>query len=204
MVTVPSGEIRDGDLYTTGEAIRVDGRLAGDLVALGQRVLVRGEVDGDLFAAGRTVDLLGPVGDSTRIAGDQITVDTVINGDLLAAGNRLQFLDGTVIRGGLLTASSTVELDGMVEEDFRAAAGEIIVRGTVRGDANVIADRLELAPGARIDGDLDYRTRIPLSAEEEARVGGAVRRGEPVDDEDSDESRLTRPQLVFWETAGGG
>ena len=196
VVTVPSGEVREGDLYATGEAIRVDGRLAGDLVAAGQRVLVRGEVDGDLFAAGRTVDLLGPVGDSTRVAGEHITVDAVINGDLIAAGNRLQLLDGAVIRGGLMTASSTVELEGMVEEDFRAAAGEVIVRGTVRGDAYVIADRLELAPGARIDGDLDYRTRIPLSAEEAARVGGTVRHGEPVDDEDSDGSWVG--SILFW------
>ncbi len=194
-VTVPSGEVREGDLYAAGEAVRVDGRLAGDLVAVGQRVLVSGEVDGDLFAVGRTVDLHGPVGDSTRIAGDQITVDATIDGDLVAAGNRLRLLDGAVIRGGLMAAGRIVELEGVVEEDLRVAAGEIIVRGTVRGDAKVIADRLDLAPGARIDGDLYYRTRIPLSAEAAARVGGTVRRGEPVD-EDSDHGWVG--SILFW------
>ena len=196
VVTVPSGEVREGDLYATGEAVRVDGRLAGDLVAAAQRVLVRGEVDGDLFAAGRTVDLHGPVGDSTRVAGESITVDTVIDGDLLVAGNRLQLLGGAVIRGGLMTASSTIDLAGIVEENFRAAAGEIIVSGTVRGDAYVIADRLELAPGARIDGDLDYRTRLPISAEEAARVGGTVRHTEPIDDEDSGGGWIG--SILFW------
>ena len=196
VVTVPSGEVREGDLYATGEAVRVDGRLAGDLVAAAQRVLVRGEVDGDLFAAGRTVDLHGPVGDSTRVAGESITVDTVIDGDLLVAGNRLQILGGAVIRGGLMTASSTIDLAGIVEENFRAAGGEIIVSGTVRGDAYVIADRLELAPGARIDGDLDYRTRLPISAEEAARVGGTVRHTEPIDDEDSGGGWIG--SILFW------
>ena len=188
VVTVPSGEVREGDLYAAGEAVRIDGRLAGDLLAFGQRVLVDGQVDGDLFAAGRTIDLRGPVGDAARVAGDQLTVDTTIDGDLIAAGNRLQLLDGAVVRGRLMAAGSIVELEGTVEENLRVAAGEIIVRGTVRGDARVMADRLELAPGARIDGDLDYRTRTPLSAEEAARVGGAVRHREPVHDEDSDRS----------------
>ena len=183
-VTVPGGEVREGDLYAASESIRLDGRLAGDLVAAAQRVRVDGRVDGDLFAAARTVDLRGAVGDSTRVGGEQVTVNAAIDGDLIAGANRLRILDGAVITGGLAAAASSVELDGVVDENLYAAAGEIIVRGTIRGDANVIADRLDLEPGARIEGDLDYRTRIPLSAEAAARVGGEVRYEEPVDDED--------------------
>ena len=197
VVTVPSGEVREGDLYAAGEAIRVHGRLAGDLVAAGQRVLVDGQVDGDLFAAGRTVDLRGPIGDSTRIVGDQVTVNTTIDGDLIAGGNRLQLLESTVIRGGLMAAASTLDIEGTVEEDLRAAAGEIVLRGTVLGDANVIADRLDLAPGARIDGDLDYRTRIPLSPEAAARVVGAVRYEEPTDEDDEDDGSVAG-SVLFW------
>ena len=189
-VAVPGGEVREGDLYAAGESIRVDGRLAGDLVAGAQRVRVDGQVDGDLFAAARTVDLRGPVGDSSRVVGDQVTVNAAIVGDLIAGGNRLRILDGAVIRGGVAAAASSVELDGVVEENLYVAAGEIIVRGTVRGDATVIADRLDLAPGARIEGDLDYRTRIPLSAEAAALVGGEVRYQEPVDDDDGG--------VLFW------
>ena len=197
-VTVPSGEVREGDFYAAAEVVRVDGRLAGDLVALGQRVLVDGAVDGDVLAAGRAIDLRGPVGDATRVAGDQLTVSSTIDGDLVAAGNRLQLLEDAVVRGRLMATGSIVEVEGTVEQDLRVAAGEIIVRGTVRGDARVMADRLELAPGARIDGDLDYRTRTPLSAEEAARVGGAVRHREPVDD-DSDRSWVGRVfRSWFW------
>ena len=197
VVTVPSGEVREGDLYAAAEAIRVHGRLAGDLVAAGQRVLVDGQVDGDLFAAGRTVDLRGPIGDSTRIVGDQVTVNTTIDGDLIAGGNRLQLLESTVIRGGLVAAASTLDIEGTVEEDLRAAAGEIVLRGTVLGDANVIADRLDLAPGARIDGDLDYRTRVPLSPEAAARVAGAVRYEEPTDEDDEDGGSVGG-SVLFW------
>ena len=201
VVTVPSGEVREGDLYAAGEAVRVHGQLAGDLVAGAQRVLVDGRVDGDVFAAARTVDLRGLIGDSTRVVGEQVTVDSTIDGDLIAGGNRLQLLEGAVIRGGVAAAASSLEIDGTVEEDLRAAAGELVLRGTVRGNADVIADRLDLAPGARIEGDLDYRTRIPLSPEAAARVAGAVRYEEPIDEDDEDDSAAW--SFLFWTWQAG-
>ena len=202
VVTVPSGEVREGDLYAAGEAVRVLGRLAGDLVAGAQRVIVDGQVEGDVFAAARTVDLRGAIGDSTRVVAEQVVVDTTIDGDLIAGANRVQILEGTVIRGGVAAAASSLEIDGTVEEDLRAAAGELVLRGTVRGDANVIADRLDLAPDARIEGDLDYRTRIPLSPEEAARVAGAVRYEEPIDEDDEDDGGAAW-SFLFWTWQAG-
>ncbi len=201
VVTVPSGEVREGDLYAAGEAVRVHGRLAGDLVAGAQRVLVDGQVEGDVFAAARAVDLRGAIGDSTRVVGEQVVVDATIDGDLIAGANRVQILESAVIRGGVAAAASSLEIDGTVEEDLRAAAGELVLRGTVRGDANVIADRLDLAPDARIEGDLDYRTRLPLSPEAAARVAGAVRYEEPIDDDDDEGSAAW--SFLFWTWQAG-
>ena len=125
------------------------------------RILVDGRVDGDLFAAGYTIELRGPIGDSTRVAGLTLTVDTTIEGDLLAAGTELLLTENARVTGGLVAAGSLVEINGTVGDGARVAAGEIVVRGTVNGDANFIADRLELTPGARITGEFDYRTRRP-------------------------------------------
>ena len=181
-VTIPSGEVHEGDLYAAGEAVRVDGRLSGDLVVAARRVVVEGQVDGDVFAAGNTIDLRGPIGDSTRIVGQMLTVDTTIDGDLLAAGSEVLVSEAARITGGVAATGSLVEINGTVDQGARVAAGEIVIRGTVRGDANLIADRLDLAPGARIAGDLDYRSRTPLSPEAASRVGGAVRYQEPVEE----------------------
>ena len=91
--------------------------------------------DGDLFAAGYTIELRGPIGDSTRIAGLMLTVDTTIDGDLLAAGTELLLTENALVAGGLVAAGSLVEIDGTVGDGARVAAGEIVVRGTVNGDA---------------------------------------------------------------------
>ena len=202
VVTIPVGEVREGDLYAAGEAVRVHGRLAGDLVAGAQRVFVDGLVEGDVFAVARTVDLRGAIGDSTRVVGEQVIVDAMIDGDLIAGANRVQILESTVIRGGVAAAASSLEIDGTVEEDLRAAAGELVLRGTVRGDANVIADRLDLAPDARIEGDLDYRTRLPLSPEAAARVAGTVRYEEPMDEDEEDDGSAAW-SFLFWTWQAG-
>ena len=195
VVTIASGEVREGDLYAAAEAVRVDGRLNGDLVAGARRILVDGQVEGDVFAAANTIDLRGPIGDSTRIAGQILTVDSTIDGDLLAGGEELHLTENASVAGGLTAAASLVEIDGTVGDGARVAAGEIIVRGTVNGDANVIADRLDLAPGARITGDLDYRARTPLSPEAAAQVEGAVRYEEPIEDLDDGGGGFG---VLFW------
>ena len=198
-VTIPSGEVREGDLYAAGEAVRVDGRLNGDLVAGARRIQVDGQVEGDVFAAGNTIDLRGPIGDSTRIAGQVLTVDTTIDGDLLAGGTELHLTENASVAGGLTAAASLVEIDGTVGRGARVAAGEIIVRGTVNGDANIIADRLDLAPGARITGDLDYQARTPLSPEAAAQVEGAVRYEMPVEDPDDGGGGGFWVVIWFWQ-----
>ena len=183
-VTISNGDMPEGDIYVAAETIRVAGRLAGDLAAAAARVVVDGRVDGDLFAAANTVDLRGPVGDATRVVAQTLSVDTTIDGDLVAAVGELVVTEGARITGGVVAAGRRVEIDGTIERGARVAAGEIVIRGTVHGDANVIADRLDLAPGARIAGDLDYRTRMPLSPEAAALVEGDVRYEPRIDEPD--------------------
>lgn len=195
-VRIAVDETHRGDIYATGELIEVAGRLDGDLVAAGQRIQTTGAIDGDLFAAGRTIDIRGPVSDSARLAGEQVTVDAMIDGDLVAAGNRCHLFEDANITGGVTAACATLEILGTVGRDLRGGAGELTIGGHVRGNVRVETDRLVLGPRARIDGDLVYESRTPLSPEEVARVGGTVRFDEVVDDDGS--SGATTGGLLFW------
>lgn len=201
-VTIPDGEVHEGDFYVgAGESVRVDGRLEGDLVAgAGNRVVVTGQVDGDLFAASNTVDLRGAIGDSVRAVGQTITVDATIDGHFLSAANELIVTENARIADGIVATASRVEIDGTVEDGVRVAAGVVVIHGTVQGDANIIADRLDLSPGARITGDLDYQTRATLSPEAAAQIGGAVRYQEPPDEEPDEGGGGWGVVFWFWQT----
>lgn len=195
VVRVPSGEVRQGDFYTAGELVDIAGRLNGDLVAAARRIRVDGRIDGDVFVAGENVDIQGIVGDSTRVAAESLTLRGAIDGDLLIGANRVRLFEGARVAGNVWAAGAVVEIDATVDGDVRAVAGEIVIGGTVRGNARLRADRVSLAPGARIDGDLTYRARTPLTPEEVARVAGTVRANTQVDD---DVERGTVWSVIFW------
>ena len=194
-VRVQRGETREGDLYAFGGLVEIAGHVRGDLIAGAQTVRTIGPIDGDLFAGARSVDIRGPVGDSTRIVGDQLTVDARIDGDLLAAGNQIQVLEGARVTGDVMAGGAFIRIDGTVDGDVTLAGGEIVITGVVRNNATLRADRIDLAPGASIGGDLNYRSRTPLSPEAAARVMGTVTYEEQVDDEPSG---ITTGSILFW------
>jgi cytoskeletal protein CcmA (bactofilin family) len=116
------------------------------------------------------------------VAAENLTLRGAIDGDLLIGANRARLLEGAQITGNVWAAGAIIEIDATVDGDVRAVGGEIIIGGTVRGSAYLRADRVSLAPGAHIDGDLTYRARTPLTPDEVARVAGTVRANPLVDD----------------------
>ena len=200
--SVASGEVREGDTYAFGEQVEIDGRLAGDLFGLGRRVRVDGQVDGDLFAAAQFVDIGGTIGDSARLAAERLTVDGgTIDGDLLVAAEEIRLERNARITRNVRAAGSRVQIDGTVDGDLTVFAGEVIIGGTVRGNARLQGDRISLDPGARIEGNLTYDSRVPLSQEELARVAGTARereRHDEEDDEEEDAGGITTGSVIFW------
>ena len=180
---VERGDVHDGDLYVGGDLVEIDGRVDGDVIAGGRRISVDGQIEGDLFFGGETVDIQGTVGDSTRVAATNVRVGGMIEGDLIAAGATIRVYDDARIAGRLVVASGVLQLDGTVDGDVWARSGVVEISGTVQGSANIETDALELSPGARILGDLDYTARTPLSPEAIAQVAGTVRYNEPVEEE---------------------
>ena len=180
---VERGDVHEGDLYTGGDRVEIEGRLNGDLLSFARRLSVEGQVEGDLFAAGEAADIQGTVGDSARVAVSTLTVGGTIDGDLIAVAAVVHLFDDARIADRLVVASGVLRIDGTVDGDVLARVGEVVISGTVQGSADIETDGLELAPGARILGDLDYTARTPLSPEAIAQVAGTVRYNEPVEEE---------------------
>jgi cytoskeletal protein CcmA (bactofilin family) len=96
---------------------------------------------------------------------------TVLRGDLRFSGN-LHLdgrIEGTVVAEGE-DAMFTLSEHGQVQGEIRVP--HAVINGHVTGDVHVSA-RLELAPQARIDGDLRYHT---LEMAAGAQVNGRISR----------------------------
>jgi cytoskeletal protein CcmA (bactofilin family)/anti-sigma factor RsiW len=105
-----------------------------------------GERDRIVVGAGEIVD------DSLAVAGDSVTVDGTVTGNLFAAGHRV-IVRGTV-KGDLLAVAERVEIEGTVEGNVFAGGSTVIVRGSVGRSLHcAAADTIRVDPSGRVDGD---------------------------------------------------
>lgn len=86
------------------------------------------------------------------VAGGSIDVSGRLQGDLVAAGASLS-VPGEVT-GDVLAGGSVVTIGGHVGEAVRVSSSQLIVTGRVDGDLLFFGGTVQIAPGARIGGDL--------------------------------------------------
>jgi cytoskeletal protein CcmA (bactofilin family) len=88
--------------------------------------------------------------------------EIVITGDVVV--ERGQTLDDVIVVNG------SVRVLGRVTGDLIAVSAPVRLNGPVEGDVVMVADRIVIGPGGRIDGDLTYGDEKPVIT-----VPGAVR-----------------------------
>jgi cytoskeletal protein CcmA (bactofilin family) len=159
------GETNEGDLYLFSGIIRIDGQQDGDLCVFGQALEVTGTVNGDVNAWAQKITIDGEVQDTARLFAQTIRVTGNVSGDLLAFGQSVEIAPQALITGSLKAGGADVTIEGTIEGDVDVTGGMIDVRGRVGGDAMLEADMIEIDPGARIEGNLDYVSRKPLEIE---------------------------------------
>lgn len=164
------------DLYLAGGRVSVAANVAGDVIAAGARVTIEDTVNGDILIFGGSVDIRARVRDDVRIGGGEITIQGNVGDDLLAAGGSVSIAPETVIGGRAWLAGGTLEINGRIGKGLKAAGGEIIIAGEILGDAELLGETIELRPGTRIHGQLNYRSPNPLKVSPDAEVRGSLTR----------------------------
>lgn len=172
---IKQGTIKE-DLYLAGGTIQLSANVVGDVYAAGGQIGVDNNVSGDVVAAGGNVTLRARIGDDARLAGGNVTVAGGVGDDLLAAGGRILVAPTATIGGRAWLAGHSVHIAGKVSKNVKAAGNRIVVTGELGGDANLIADTLEVQPGAIIRGNLTYYSREEPRIAKEAKILGTVTR----------------------------
>jgi cytoskeletal protein CcmA (bactofilin family) len=167
-------EPADTNLYLAGDSVRLKARAGADVAAAGGRVILEEAVEGDVLAAGGQVEIRGAVGDDIRVAGGQVRLGNAITNDAIAAGGHVWLQPEARVGGRAWFAGGSVDIEGHVAGELRAAAKEITIAGTVEGDALIHADKLRILPGASIGGRLDYISPREAVIAPGAKIGGPI------------------------------
>lgn len=164
------------DRVAAGTEVTLQDSVPGDAMVAGAQVAVRAPVAGDVLGAGGIVEVSGPVTGSVRAAGGQVELRAPVGRNVTLAGGDVTIAGEADVRGNAYLAGGNVDVGRAVHGHLLAGGGEVRIDAPVEGNVEVAADRLVLGPGARIRGDLRYRSPNPVDRAPAAVVGGTVTR----------------------------
>jgi cytoskeletal protein CcmA (bactofilin family) len=175
--SLADGEWNAGNnVYLAAGVARTPGPVSGDFYALGGQVTVEHPVKGEVYAAGGRVQIAAPVGSDLQVLGGDASVANNVAGDARIAAGTISVAKGARVGGKASLAGGNVEIAGTLERGARILTDRLVVSGRVGGPLRIIANRIEIAPGAKIEGPIDYTSRRELVIPPGAEVEGPITR----------------------------
>ncbi len=168
----------DHSLFAAGNTINISSEVFGDVFCAGQTVTISGTVHGDVICAGQTLTVNGTVNGDVRLAGQSITVGGTVSGNATIGGQSFMLSSGAKIGGDVTLGSSDGTFSGSVGRDIAAGGGSILIANSVGRDIKGNIENLELGGGARVQGNIEFRSNNEIKKASEALVGGKITRSE--------------------------
>lgn len=180
-VIIQPGDVLADDLYAGAVKVTVEGVIDGDLiVAAGEAVIIEGRVTGSVVAIAPLVEVSGVVDGSLRVSGNDLVLTGDVGGDVVAAVVDADFAEGSVIRQDALVWAWSLSARGRIAGDLEGSQRSLRVAGTIDGDVDVSATRVSAGNGLTVGGDFGYRSNNEAAGLSEATVGGAVAHKTPL------------------------
>jgi cytoskeletal protein CcmA (bactofilin family) len=172
--TVSKEETIKGDIYLTGERVRVEGTVDGDVFAAGKDIDIDGHVTGDVISAGRYLRIRGTVDGNVRSCGNTAVISGTLGKNVMWFGDAVT-VDGTGKVGGSVTMfGGTLAIDGHVGRDVRFYGEEINLNGGVGGGIRQKGHVLIIGSSAQVDGPIRFEGDRPANVAPGAKLASPV------------------------------
>ncbi|SCY73978.1 bactofilin family protein [Alkaliphilus peptidifermentans] len=148
--------IIEGDYIRANEYIQNRGIIIGDLITVSNEITNYGMVEGDIISLASSFKQMGNVKGDLRIAAEDIIIDGEISRNASILSNHILINDNGVIDGSVHAFANTINIKGFIGGDIRGVVGSAIISGNIKGNVLINARRIELEPGALIEGNLIY------------------------------------------------
>ena len=181
-VSVPASETVDDTLFATGNTVRVEGVVNGDLLVFSRTLEVRGTVKGDLVSFAKRTEVSGSVEGHIYNFSQSLDLDGQLGHSIYGwaqsfrVNNRAHVGDGIVVGAGDFTLEGEVkrsvtiftsngDVSGSIGRELTMAGGSLTLtnRARVGGNLSARVHRLkdvEIADGATIAGKRDIQVRV--------------------------------------------
>jgi cytoskeletal protein CcmA (bactofilin family) len=155
--TASSQPVRADNYYAAGNHLVISAPMPADVVVAGREIEMAAPIAGDVLAAGWRVRLTAPADDDVRMAAGEVLVNAPVTGDLTVAGGDVTIGSQTHVNGRSWLTGRTVRVEGVLDRDVHVAGGDVQIGGEIRQPLEVVAERLQILPTARILGPFTYK-----------------------------------------------
>jgi cytoskeletal protein CcmA (bactofilin family) len=173
-VEVSQNEIIKGDIYISGERVRIEGTVEGDVYAAGKDVEIDGHVAGDVISACRSLRVLGQVDGNLRSAGNFGMVSGSVGKNVTWFGDSMT-VDSAGKIGGTVTAfGDNLTVDGHLGRDILFFGGTVSVNGSVSGGIRQKGHAMIFGSTAQVEGPIRFQGDDPASVASGAKLASPV------------------------------
>lgn len=182
---IPADASLTQEQWVMARAVKMDGAAQGDLFLFAGAaklgfsksdsglIEINGPVAGNLWAAGQKIEINGPVEHHVRMAGQMIRINNRINGNVLAAATTVSLdTNGIVAESARIMADYFI-LRGTVDGDLVVHANKVILDGVVKGSAKIRAREISVLSKARL-GSLTCETVNQVVPDSKAIIDGPL------------------------------
>ena len=171
---IGSNEKIKGDVYLSGERIRVEGTVDGDVIAAGKDIDIDGHVTGDVIVAGQSLRIRGQVDGNIRSVGNNLRITGTVAKNVTWFGDTVT-VDSTGKVGGSVTMfGGSLMLDGSVQRDVMFFGGELNVNSFVGGEIRQKGHMLIIGSGAQVGGAIHFEGDKPAEVSAQAKLASPV------------------------------
>lgn len=187
--SVEKGKTINGTYFASDKTLKIDGTVNGDVFCMGQTVTVSGTVNGDVICAGQTVTIDGTVNGDVRLAGQTIELNGKVENSATVMAQDVRTGKSFKIGRDLAGSATNVTVDGAIGRDVTVGSSSLTINGTVSRNVTADSNSVDVASGAEILGNLEYKSQ------DRAQIADGSVKGEVVFNQASSDQRQND---TFW------
>lgn len=117
----------------------------------GETVTITDPEEGNVYGSGQDVTTDSIINGDAVLAGASVSVDEV-QGNALLAGAEVEL--NNTITGDVAVAGANITSNGIIEGDLRAAGAQVRITEDVQGDIFATGSTIDIAEGVTVEGDV--------------------------------------------------
>jgi len=169
-ITIKKDEVIKGDIFITGEHVRIEGTVDGDVYVFAQQLDMSGHINGDLIGFVQSERISGSIDGNVRTMANNLTISGTVDRSASIWVQTLEIDTNAKIGRSLTAGGQTLTVDGKVARDFLSFSESTTISGLIGGSFKGHGKSLSIVSGAEIDGKTVFDGQEPPSVSSDAKL----------------------------------